>query len=160
MIKGLEGMFKKADNKLELEKNSEKFEETLFKGIHALERLNVAYEEGQAVYDNESIKRSMSEEKHVALSLTYAAQSLTWADLREAAAFAKEIRSLYKEIYKKDAVTAASVHATPVALTPTVNISRPILPMTGTGTTYPINPNQTGTSGTTIDTSTKNIQNP
>lgn len=110
MIEGLKGYFKKSDDLQDLEKRSLKFEQMLFDGINSLEGINKIYNKAIKVKEDESLKTKFTEEEHYTMSVDYATGQMTWNDLKAVADFAQELRKIYKDVYKKDAVTAASTN--------------------------------------------------
>jgi hypothetical protein len=108
MIKGLQEMFSKAENIAELEKRSEILEKTLLDSIHAMESISTVIDNSKKIYDNSAIRAVMTEADHVALATNFAASQISWNDMNKIADMHNQLRKLYTEIYKKDAVTAAS----------------------------------------------------
>jgi hypothetical protein len=111
MTNSLDKMFEDAQEITDLKKRSRLFEETLFKSITALDSINKAYEMGKLVHDNESLKKSLPEGSPSLLAVDYATQSLSWDNIKDVAVMYDELRKMYKDIYKKNAITAAPATA-------------------------------------------------
>lgn len=105
-------MFEKARIVQDLEKRSELFETTLLDTIHAMESISLIIQNSLKIYDNEAIKKTLSEQEHVALATNFAANQITWSEMKKISDMHDNLRALYTELYKKDAVTAASLKHT------------------------------------------------
>lgn len=116
MIKGLDKLFENAGEIQDLQKRSQIFEETLLSSIHAMESVGNIITNSKKIYDNEALKKTMNEADHVALATTYAANQMSWSDMNRVAEMHDTLRKLYTEIFKKDAITAASLNQPQVSL--------------------------------------------
>lgn len=110
----MDKMFDEAQELTDLKKRSKLFEDTLLKTINALESMNKAHEMGKIIHDNESLKKSLPEGQSSLLAVDYATQSLSWDNIKDVAAVYEDMRKMYKNIYKKDAVSSPSLVETKV----------------------------------------------
>ena len=104
----LEGFFGSQSKITELERNQVKFEKIMLDTLENIEALGVAYNSGKEIYSNDALRKSLSEEKHVQIATQIALEKITYSDLQKVNEAYNNLRDMYKEFFKKDAVSAAS----------------------------------------------------
>ena len=108
MIEGLKNIFDSGSKIIELEKNQAKFEKCMIDTMEGIEALGLVYNAGKEIYENKAIAQSLTPEKHVQIATQVALEKITYADLQKVNEAYNNLRTLYKEFFKKDAVSAAS----------------------------------------------------